>query len=384
MSKIKWFTETVPVEDQAKKQVENTASLSFVEHIAIMPDVHLGKGATIGSVIATKNAIIPSAVGVDIGCGMNAVKTSIKASQLPDNLFAIRSAIESVIPVAHKHNTKMDTFAEDAWLRLSKGINTHQYLTDTRFGKNTHLQLGTLGGGNHFVEICIDENDYVWIMLHSGSRNVGNRIGTHFIAEAKLDMEKWLIHLPDADLAYIPQGSNNYQAYIDSVSQAQDFAMQNRVVMMQRVIKVLQATFPDLRTDSLAVNCHHNYIAQENHFGKNMMVTRKGAVRARKGDLGIIPGSMGARSFIVRGLGNAESMHSCSHGAGRVMSRTEARKIFTKEDLIAQTKGVECRKDSDVIDEIPAAYKNIDDVMYSQRELVEIVATLRQVICVKG
>ncbi|MGH8558244.1 MAG: RtcB family protein [Methylococcales bacterium] len=392
---IKAWTRGVAFEEAAKTQLREMASLPFIHKwIAVMPDVHLGKGATIGSVVPTVGAVIPAAVGVDIGCGMMAVKTDLNAAHLPDNLSALRGAIERAVPHGGGKNAarrdpgawhEVPRDALSAWSSLSADFerlkSKHPVLERTN---NVH-HLGTLGSGNHFIEICLDESNAVWLMLHSGSRGVGNRIGQHFIELAKKDMERWFIQLPNRDLAYLPEGSQHFDDYIEAVEWAQHFARINREVMMRRVIgavsKVLGRTF-DARLE--AVNCHHNYVAREHHYGANVWVTRKGAVRARQGDLGIIPGSMGARSYIVRGLGNEESFCSCSHGAGRIMSRTEAAKTISIEQHASATQGVECRKDLAVIDESPAAYKPIDRVMEAQRDLVEVVHELKQVVCVKG
>jgi tRNA-splicing ligase RtcB len=311
---------------------------------------------------------------------MIATKTSLRGSDLPDSLKGIRSQIESMVPVGMNRNKEMDNHAKLYWDRLL--AEPKSYLVEDQ--KNPELQLGSLGGGNHFIELCLDENEDVWIMLHSGSRNVGNLIGRKFIELAKKDMEKWFISLPDNDLSYLVEDSEHFDQYVNAVSQAQDFAWANRKVMLNRVVDVLRSVFPDMELRENAINCHHNYITKENHMGKNLWVTRKGAVRARDGDLGIIPGSMGAKSFIVKGKGNVQSLHSCSHGAGRKMSRNAAKKKYTKDDLIRQTKGIECRKDKDVIDEIPGAYKDIDKVMAAQKDLVEVQYILKQVMCVKG
>ncbi|HFD13317.1 MAG TPA: RtcB family protein [Crenotrichaceae bacterium] len=394
-SPIKSWTKGVSFDEKSRQQLMNIARMPFIHQwVAAMPDVHLGKGATIGSVIPTTGAIIPAAVGVDIGCGMIAVKTSLTAKQLPDSLVKVRSAIEKAVPHGRTMNRRrrdsgswgeLPDDVERAWKPLDDGfqklIEKHPFLE-----KTNHIHhLGTLGTGNHFIEICIDETDAVWVMLHSGSRGVGNRIGTHFIQEAKKDMERYFIQLPDRDLAYLAEGSAHFVDYTYAVSWAQDFARVNREVMMSRVLKAMQDVLKTVfATDLEAVNCHHNYISREHHYGENVWVTRKGAVRARKGDMGIIPGSMGAKSFIVRGLGNEESFCSCSHGAGRVMSRTQAKKEVSLQEHIKATKGVECRKDSSVIDETPAAYKPIEKVMAAQADLVEIVHTLKQVVCVKG
>ncbi len=393
---VKSWTRGVTFDDNAKQQVLNMASLPFVHsHIAIMPDVHLGKGATIGSVIPTLGAIVPAAVGVDLGCGMMAVKTSLMANDLPDSLTNLRYEIEKNVPhgrSAHYQHGRdkgsWNNLPDDvvaAWLPLDTQFNylceKHPFLKNT----NNKQHLGTLGTGNHFIELCLDEHQAVWVMLHSGSRGVGNRIGSEFIERAKKDMERWFIHLPDKDLAYIPEGSQNFSDYVEAVSWAQNFAKVNRQVMMQRSLLAMQTILKKTFSAELeAVNCHHNYISQEHHFGADVWVTRKGAVSAKLGEMGIIPGSMGAKSFIVRGLGNHDSFCSCSHGAGRVMSRTEAAKRVSMEEHIAATQGVECRKDESVIDETPSAYKDIDKVMAAQSDLVEIVHTLKQVVCVKG
>jgi tRNA-splicing ligase RtcB len=392
---VKSWTRNVPFDDNARQQLRNIAQMPFIHKwVAAMPDVHMGKGATIGSVIPTLGAVIPAAVGVDLGCGMMAVKTSLRADQLPDSLAALRSGIERRVPhgrVMSRKKRDSGSWGEPpadvlaAWQSLADGFarltERHPFLQNT----NNINHLGTLGTGNHFVEICLDEADAVWIMLHSGSRGVGNRIGTHFIEQAKKDMERWFISLPDKDLAYIPEGSEHFRAYTEAVAWAQDFARVNREVMMVRTIAALREAIPVAFDAQLeAVNCHHNYISRENHFGANVWVTRKGAVRARAGDMGIIPGSMGARSYIVRGLGNAESFCSCSHGAGRVMSRTEAKRRVSLDEHLAAVSGVECRQDAAVIDETPSAYKPIEQVMAAQSDLVEIVHTLKQVVCVKG
>jgi tRNA-splicing ligase RtcB len=391
---IKMWTLGVPVEEDAKTQLANTAKMPFIfKHMAVMPDVHVGKGSTVGSVIPTLRAVIPAAVGVDIGCGMMAAKTTLTASDLPDGLAALRAAIESAVPHGRTVGKRdkgswgdtppsnVDVAWSELRLQFSKITEKYPALEKT----NNRLHLGTLGTGNHFIEVCLDEADSVWFMLHSGSRGVGNAIGSRFIELAKKDMRTWMINLPDQDLAYFPEGTQHFDDYVEAVEWAQNFARLNREVMMQNVVSAVRKVIPrPFETHVEAVNCHHNYVSRENHFGENILVTRKGAVRARKGELGIIPGSMGARSYIVRGLGNEESFHSCSHGAGRRMSRTEARKRFSVADHVAATAGVECRKDEDVIDETPAAYKDIDAVMHAQRDLVEVVHTLKQIVCVKG
>lgn len=380
------------LEEQALQQAKNLARLPFIasQGVALMPDAHSGKGSTIGSVIATEKAIIPAAVGVDIGCGMNAVRLSLKASDLPDSLAAIRSQIERDIPLGAGGaiQASRPEFAENA-ARMPEtparlGDNWH-HVTGNSSGERAASQLGTLGSGNHFIELCLDENQDVWIMLHSGSRGVGNKIGTFYIEKAKRNMEQFFISLPDGDLAYLPEDTADFDDYMEAVGWAQNYALENRRLMMDRVIAALRRHISkDFTITQEAINCHHNYVERENHFGRNMWVTRKGAIRARVGDLGIIPGSMGQRSYIVRGKGNPNSYCSCSHGAGRAMSRTQARKTFSLADLVAQTEGVECRKDDAVLDEIPGAYKDIDQVMANQADLVEIVHTLKQVLCVKG
>ncbi len=392
---IRMWTQGVPVEEGAKTQLIKAAKMPFIyKWMAVMPDVHIGIGATIGSVIPTKGAIIPAAVGVDIGCGMMAVKTSLTASDLPDDLAGLRTQLERLIPhgMTPKRSGRDRGSWHDAPSRVDQawaGLVDDFDLICAKYPKlkntNNRKHLGTLGTGNHFVEVCLDEHNGVWIMLHSGSRGVGNAIGTHFIELARKDMQTHFINLPDKDLAYFPEGTQHFDDYWFAVGWAQRFAMTNREIMMENALIALRTVIPkpfDARVE--AVNCHHNYVDRELHFGEEVLVTRKGAVRARLGEYGIIPGSMGAKSFIVRGLGNEQSFCSCSHGAGRVMSRTEAKRRYTVADQIAQTEGVECRKDADVIDEIPSAYKDIDKVMHAQRELVEVVYTLRQVVCIKG
>jgi len=390
---IKLWTRGVALEDEARQQLVNIAKLPFVHGwLAVMPDVHLGKGATVGSVVPTIGAIVPAAVGVDIGCGMIATRTTLTASDLPDDLRALRHAIEAAVPHGRTVG-KRDKGAwatppattVEGWSDLAKdfALLTDKY-PKLRKTNNLH-HLGTLGTGNHFVEICLDEEQRVWFMLHSGSRGVGNAIGNHFIELAKQDMRRWMINLPDEDLAYLPEGSQHFGDYVFAVDWAQRYAKTNRAIMMKHVVEAARKVIAKpFEAWSEAVNCHHNYVSRERHLGKDVLVTRKGAVSARKGELGIIPGSMGAKSFIVRGLGNEESFHSCSHGAGRVMSRTQAKKQITLEEHRQATAHVECRKDADVIDESPAAYKSIEAVMAAQEDLVEIVRTLRQVVCVKG
>ena len=393
---IKAWTRGVALEDGARAQLFKVAQMPFVgPHVAVMPDVHKGIGATVGSVIATVGAVIPAAVGVDIGCGMMAARTSLVASQLPDSLREVRRAIERAVPVGR--TDKGGRNDRGAWQTPPDVVNTTWKALDSRYqaivSKHrkldrgaTYQQLGTLGTGNHFIELCLDEEQRVWVMLHSGSRGVGNRIGTYFIELAREEMHHLGLELADRDLSYLSEGTSHFDDYVEAVSWAQDYAAQNRELMMRAVCAALRKTelFPEFEARLEAVNCHHNYIARETHFGAERLITRKGAVRARQGDLGIIPGSMGARSFIVRGKGNEDSFHSCSHGAGRALSRTAAKQRFTLADHEAATASVECRKDAGVLDETPAAYKPIDDVMAAQADLVEIVHTLRQVVCVKG
>ena len=394
---VRMWTAGVPVEDAARAQIANLATLPILGGpIAIMPDVHLGKGATVGSVIPTKGAIIPAAVGVDIGCGMVALRTTLTANDLPDSLAPIRAAIERDVPVgfdAHPRPVlETRSGADGEHLRSRMAALRTRYATlgvVATLGKFDHArvwnQVGTLGGGNHFIELCLDEAHRVWIMLHSGSRNVGNRIGEVSIATARRLAERDDVHLPDRDLAWLTEGSAAFDRYVEGLRFAQDYATLNRDVMMHLVLHALRRFFPrDIAVRESAVNCHHNYAEVENHLGGSLWITRKGAVSARRGELGIIPGSMGARSFIVRGKGNAASYHSCSHGAGRAMSRNEARRRFTRADLVAQTFGVECRKDNAVIDELPAAYKDVEAVMTAQADLVDVAHTLKQVLCVKG
>jgi len=383
---IKIWTEDIEVE--ALTQLKNLARLPFIagNGIACMPDVHAGIGSTVGSVIATDRAIIPAAVGVDIGCGMNAVRLSLKASDLPDNLSAIRSQIEKDIPVgtggSHQFSQHVPMLTNHATRAIIENMFGGM---DTKFFKKAAYQVGTLGSGNHFIELCIDENQDVWVMLHSGSRGIGNMIGSYYIEKAKRKMEQYYISLPDKDLAYFPEETEDFDDYMAAVDWAQNYALHNRRVMMALTLEAIKRHLPvEFTITQEAINCHHNYVEKENHFGRNLWVTRKGAIRARDGDLGIIPGSMGQRSYIVRGKGNLDSYCSCSHGAGRAMSRTEARKRFTVADLVAQTDGVECRKDDAVLDEIPSSYKNIDEVMANQTDLVEVVHILKQVMCIKG
>ena len=390
-------TERVPVkiwtdevDEQSKQQLRNIASLPFVHHhVAAMPDVHLGIGATIGSVIATHKAIIPAAVGVDIGCGMLACRLSLTANDLDEkSLKKVFDQINRDVPVGraqHQDNKVLVHAAMPFEARLDAMTAKHPQLLKS-FGKFSKWmnQMGTLGGGNHFIEVCLDTSDQVWVMLHSGSRGIGNALASYFIELARKDMERWMIQLPDRDLAYFPEGSEHFADYVEAVNWAQEYAMQNRESMLDLVLAALGRHLPEFDVTSEVVNCHHNYVTIEHHYGANVWVTRKGAIRAREGDLGIIPGSMGAKSYIVRGKGNPESFHSSSHGAGRKMSRTAAGKQFTAADLARQTAGVICRKDIGVVDEIPGAYKDIDTVMANQSDLVEPIYQLKQVLCVKG
>lgn len=397
----KMWTKGVPVDSASFDQIRKTAAMPFVHKwVAAMPDVHVGVGSTIGTVIPTKGAIIPAAVGVDIGCGMIARKTNITASELPDSLTSLRLAIEEAVP--HGRTSNGGIGDKGSWTgrdlhkipSLVKEVDIFKH-PDFEFLKTEHPkimskafpehQIGTLGGGNHFIEVCLDENDDVWIMLHSGSRGIGNKIGRHFIGLAKKEMERFFVHLPDKDLSYLPEGTQYFDDYVKAVGWAQEYARINREIMMALVIEQITKHIRPFAIDlDNAVNCHHNYVERENHYGENVWVTRKGAVRARMGDLGIIPGSMGAKSFIVEGLGNPDSFHSCSHGAGRVMSRTEAKKRITLEQHKEAVEGVESRIDESILDESPAAYKSIDDVMEAQKDLVRIRYTLKQVLCVKG
>lgn len=385
---------TNDIEPEALAQLKNLSHLPFIapNGVAAMPDVHAGKGSTIGTVIATDRAVIPAAVGVDIGCGMNAVRLSLKATDLPHSLTAIRHEIERQVPLGPggRYQHGHDLARSAAQLPPLHDPLTRQAVAQaigsfSQAEQKAVSQLGTLGSGNHFIELCLDENQDVWIMLHSGSRGIGNMIGMHYIALAKRDMERQHIHLPDGDLAYLTEGSQHFSDYMAAVEWAQAYALANRRLMMELIVAALRTHIPRHFTITQeAINCHHNYVTREQHFGKSLWVARKGAIRAREGDLGIIPGSMGQQSYIVRGKGNLEAYCSCAHGAGRQMSRTKARKMFTIADLRTQTAGVECRKDEAVLDEIPGAYKNIDQVMENQRDLVEVVHTLKQVLCVKG
>ena len=385
---VKIFTNDI--DSDSIEQLKKMAQLQFIySHIAVMPDVHVGKGATVGSVIPTKNAIIPAAVGVDIGCGMNAVRLNLKASQLPDNLAPLRHAIERKVPVGFELHKQIKAKASSIIpleKRLQPIIQKHPGLVRMlrKFDATWKKQLGTLGGGNHFIELCLDENQDVWIMLHSGSRGLGNVIGTYFIELAKKEAQHRFGHVPDKDLSYFAEGSASFNDYVEAVEWAQNYAFENRREMMRLILEAIRPLLPPFQMTKEAINCHHNYVSRENHFGKDLLITRKGAIRAGQDELGIIPGSMGARSYIVKGKANPESFCSCSHGAGRKMSRNKAKLLFSQDDLIQQTHGIECRKDAGVIDEIPSAYKDIDQVMANQSDLIEIVHTLKQILCIKG
>lgn len=386
---------TKNVEEEAEQQLKNTASLPFVfKHVAVMPDVHFGKGATIGSVIATKGAIVPAAVGVDIGCGMCAVKLPFSADCFGDAnaLSDLRHSIERSVPVGRFGHKELNDRRAMAWVDLgenSVNIAKGPPGYGTNLLKNAALQLGSLGGGNHFIEICKDQQGMAWVMLHSGSRNIGKVLAEKHIDKAKDLMKKYFIGLPDPDLAYFAHSTDEFKAYIKDLNWAQSYAKANRNEMMLLVLReVFRAVKgPDYVFDIgtlFRVDCHHNYTAQENHFGYNVWVTRKGAVSAREGEFGIIPGSMGTKSYIVKGKGNPDSFCSCSHGAGRRMSRTKARELFNEQDLANQTAGVECRKDEGVVDEIPSAYKDIDSVIEDQTDLIDVQYELKQLICIKG
>lgn len=391
-SPIKAWVNGVEFDDNTREQVKKTSRLPFVHGVSLMPDVHLGIGSTVGSVVATKGAIVPAMVGVDIGCGMVALRTSLTAEQMPDSLAKMRSTIEAHVPHGGgrdstgywvKQPRYIQTTYEPLYTRLEAICEKHEVLRNEP--KRSVPQLATLGGGNHFIEICLDEQNRVWIMLHSGSRGIGNKIGKYFIELAREDMRKWFINLEDRDLAYFPEGTDHFNDYIEAVLWAQDFARLNRELMLQQVVKAVRDTLGiEFNAEIEAVNCHHNYVEKEHHGEQDLWVTRKGAVRARVTDLGIIPGSMGVQSYIVRGKGNAESYQSCSHGAGRRMARGVAKRTITLERHIEAMKGIEARLDLDVIDESPDAYKGIDAVMAAQTDLVEIVHKLKQIVNVKG
>lgn len=385
---VKVYTDDV--EPGARQQLVNISRLPIVHHhLAAMPDVHHGIGATVGSVIPTLRAIIPAAVGVDIGCGMIAARLSLSANEIDESsIKKVFAQISRDVPVGFEQHEERDarTDAAKPFKRGLRAILEQHPGIEKRVGKKSSWvrQMGTLGGGNHFIEVCLDEADRVWVMLHSGSRGIGNAIGTYFIALARSDAERHQLQLPDRNLAYFTEGAQYFDDYVAAVGWAQDYARANRAEMMDLVLEALRRHVPAFEVTTEAVNCHHNYVERETHYGESVWLTRKGAIRAREGDLGIIPGSMGARSYIVRGKGSEEAFHSCAHGAGRRMSRTQAERQFTVADLVEQTAGVVCRKDKGVLDEIPGAYKDIDEVMANQSDLVEVVHTLKQVLCVKG
>lgn len=395
IANVKMWVGDMAIEDAALEQIRNISALPILAgHMAIMPDVHMGKGATVGSVIPTRSAVIPAAVGVDIGCGMAAVMTSLTASDLPDSLFSLRNALERAIPVGFNEHKKgipgvTGPYADVLRKNLKKTMDSFEHLALlSKLGRadfnKIGRQIGTLGGGNHFIEICLDTENRVWIMLHSGSRGIGNQIGSVAIDLAKEQAARRDWGLADKDLAWLDEGTPEFDAYIEAMHWAQDYARFNRDTMMNLVVSAMKKKFPDMKLLGEVVNCHHNFTSIEEHFNEKMWVTRKGAVSAQLGQMGIIPGSMGAKSFIVQGKGNHDAYCSCSHGAGRRLSRNAAKKEFSVEDLAAQTAGVECRKDDGVLDEIPGAYKDIDQVMAAQADLVDIVHTLKQVLCIKG
>ena len=389
---LKLWTDVRELEAEARNQLRNIARLPWVfKHVAVMPDVHFGKGATVGSVIAMKDAVSPAAVGVDIGCGMAAVKTDLRAEDLPENLASLRKQVEREIPVGfdeHKGRASLahtgDPQAAERLRRETNALLAEFPTLSSKVHKRSEKaerQLGSLGGGNHFIELCIDSQDHVWLMLHSGSRNIGKTLADIHISAAKA-----LAHnaeLPDPDLAVFLAGTPEMKAYRHDLFWAQRYAFLNRAVMLELYKGVLRRFFPEIGYEA-PISCHHNYVADEVHYGEQVMVTRKGAISAASGVMGIIPGSMGTRSFIVRGKGNPESFSSAAHGAGRRMSRNQAKRAYTEADLAAQTVGVECRKDKGVLDELPAAYKDIDEVMANQSDLVDVVAELKQVMCIKG
>jgi tRNA-splicing ligase RtcB len=385
---VKVYTDHL--EDSARRQLVNISQLPIVHHhVAAMPDVHHGIGASVGCVIPTLRAIIPAAVGVDIGCGMIASRLSLTANEICEApLKKVFAQISRDVPVGFDQHDERDTRAGAAkpLKRALRAILDKHPGIEKRVGKHSSWvrQMGTLGGGNHFIEVCLDEAQRVWVMLHSGSRGIGNAIGTYFIALAKKDAERHQLHLPDRDLAYFAEGAEHFCDYVQAVGWAQDYARANRAEMMDLVLEALRRHLPAFEVTTEAVNCHHNYVERETHYGEDVWLTRKGAIRAREGDLGIIPGSMGTRSYIVRCKGSAEALQSCAHGAGRRMSRTQAEKQFSIADLAEQTAGVVCRKDKGVLDEIPGAYKDIDTVMANQSDLVEVLHSLKQILCVKG
>lgn len=385
---IRMWADPATVEDGALRQLQNVATLPWIKGLAVMPDVHYGKGATVGSVIALEGAVCPAAVGVDIGCGMSAVRTSLTAGDLPGDLSRLRSRIEAAIPVGRgMHDDEVDSgrlhgFPTAGWGDFWSRFDTVADAVKFRQGR-ARKQLGTLGSGNHFIEVCTDTTGAVWLMLHSGSRNIGKELAEYHIGEAqKLPHNQGLV---DRDLAVFVSDTPQMAAYRNDLFWAQEYAKRNRALMMALLQDVVRREFRKARPMfEPVISCHHNYVAEERYEDMDLLVTRKGAIRAGAGELGIIPGSMGTGSYVVRGLGNPASFHSASHGAGRRMSRNAAKRRFSAEDLQRQTQGVECRKDSGVVDEIPAAYKPIEQVMARQGDLVEIVASLKQVVCVKG
>ena len=391
------YTDTL--DDASRKQLLNVASLPFIfKHVAAMPDVHAGLGSVIGSVIPTEKAVMPAAVGVDIGCGLQVVPLNVSVAAIKERAEALRLAIEKAVPHGRSHQggpqdrgawhsipPTIRTYWEQQGLqqKLPEVLKRHPKLLHKRV--NTDRHLGTLGTGNHFIEVCLDETEHVWVMLHSGSRGIGNRIGTYFIALARQEMGNRLKQLPDPDLAYFREGSRNFDDYVQCVQWAQNYAKANRCFMMDAVLTAIGTILGQpVNIVGDVIDCHHNTLEQEEHFNRLVWVTRKGAIRAGKGEWGVIPGSMGAKSYIVKGKGNRASFCSSAHGAGRKMSRREACRRFDQNDLIQQTIGVACRKDKNVIDEIPSAYKEIDTVMAQQSDLVEVVHTLKQLVCVKG
>ena len=386
---VRLWTDTA--KSEALDQLKNVAGLPITySHVAAMPDVHYGRGATVGSVIATRGAIIPAAVGVDIGCGMHAVRLDLEASQLPDNLRPVREAIEARVPVGFARHAGLERGAKPRVRALEKRVDRVLERTPgiakrrKKLDEAWRLSLGTLGGGNHFIELCLDEAERVWLMLHSGSRTLGAAIGEHFIQSAREEAERFDRRLPDRDLGWLDEGTGTFDRYWDALTVAQDYAHENRRAMTEACLEALAEALPPFDVTDEAIECHHNYASRERHTGADVFVTRKGAISARAGELGIVPGSMGAHSYIVRGRGNAESFASCAHGAGRVMSRGAAKRQFTTVDLAEQTAGIECRKDAGVLDEIPGAYKSIDEVMDRQTDLAEPVHRLKQVLNVKG
>ncbi|KAB2348893.1 RtcB family protein [Actinomadura rudentiformis] len=385
---IRLWTDPATVEDQALDQLKNVSSLPWIEGLAVMPDVHYGKGATVGSVIAMRDAVSPAAVGVDIGCGMTAVKSSLTVDDMPDDLAGLRSRLEKAIPVGrYSHKEPVDPsvlpgLKERGWYDFWKDFDDLHPGVRARFGR-ARAQMGSLGGGNHFVELCADNSGAIWLVLHSGSRNIGKELAEHHVEAArKLPHNQ---DLPDKDLAVFLTGTRKMDEYRRDLFWAQEYARRNRAVMIALAQNVITRRFGEKHCRwGEVISCHHNYVAEEVYDGVELLVTRKGAIRAGRGDLGIIPGSMATGTYIVRGLGNEDSFNSASHGAGRKMSRNKARKSFTVEDLVEQTKGVECRKDGGVLDEIPGAYKDLETVIEAQSDLVEVVAHLRQLICIKG